>query len=192
MQADQHTDMDTKGFVMKGFVKERASPMTKYPRWNRVNVMAWARETMESEKCQSVIDTKVFKGRGTAQVLRQLVSDVDTVESEMVDLSTATKKVPGAVIYLAEHRRTEDGYMALRWRGTSTRKHLSWDEAHAYYSALPTTVRQWYEQADAQARGLNAKHLKLRKVARELRQSVQRREPQLFAKPIPSACKPSH
>ena len=46
--------------------------MTKYPKWNRVNVIAWAKETMESGTCQSLADTKAFKGRGTAQVLRQL------------------------------------------------------------------------------------------------------------------------
>ena len=79
--------------------------MTKYPKWNRVNVIAWAKETMESGMCQSPTDTKAFKGRGTAQVLRQLVSDVDTVEAEMAALSSATKKVAGAAIYLAEHRR---------------------------------------------------------------------------------------
>ena len=176
---------------MKGCVIERATER-KYPKWNRVNVMAWAKETMVDESCQSLTDTKAFKGKGTAQVLRQLIAEVDTVEASMTALSSATKQVPGARIYLAEHRRTEDGYMALRWRETSTRKHLSWGEAHAYYSALPTaTLRQWYEQADAQAQDLNARHLKLRKVARELRQSVQRREPQLFAKPIPSSGKAS-
>ena len=98
---------------MKGIREERGDFMTKYPKWNRVNVIAWAKETMESGMCQSLTDTKAFKGRGTAQVLRQLVSDVDTVEAEMAALSSATKKVAGAAIYLAEHRRTEDGYMAL-------------------------------------------------------------------------------
>lgn len=147
---------------------------------------------MGDETCQSLIDTKAFTGRGTAQVLRQLVSDVDTLEAQMVALSTATKKVPGAVIYLAEHRRTEDGYMALRWRGTGSRKHISWSDAQAYYSSLPSTVRQWYELANEQAQELNARHLKLRKNVRELRQNVLRRKPHLFAKPIPGAGKPSN
>lgn len=171
---------------MKGIREERGDFMTKYPKWNRVNVIAWAKETMESGMCQSLTDTKAFKGRGTAQVLRQLVSDVDTVEAEMVALSSATKKVAGAAIYLAEHRRTEDGYMALRWRGAGTRRHVSWDEAFAYFTKQPSNVRNWYEQANSQAQGLNAKHLELRKLTRGIRQTTQRREPHLFAKPIPS------
>ena len=76
--------------------------------------------------------------------------------------------------------------MALRWRGAGTRRHVSWDEAFAYFTKQPSNVRNWYEQANSQAQGLNAKHLELRKLTRGIRQTTQRREPHLFAKPIPS------
>ena len=179
--------MESKGLVMKGHGEERVASMTKYPKWNRVNVIAWAKQTMEDGMCQSLSDTKAFKGKGTAQVLRQLVSEIDTIEAEMVALSAATKKVPGAAIYLAEHRRTVDGYMALRWRGVATRKHVSWEDAHGHYSRLSSTARSWYEQANERAQALNGQHLKLRKFTRDLRRNAQRREPHLFAKPIPGA-----
>lgn len=159
--------------------------MTKYPKWNRVNVVAWAKETMNNESCQTLSDTKPFTGKGTAQILRQLVSEIDTVEAEMADLAGTAKSVPGATIYLAQHRRSLDGYMALRWRALRTRKHVSWQDAEAYFLNMPSSTRSWYEQANALAQELNAKHLELRKVARGLKDYVQRREPKIFARPIP-------
>ncbi|QIL73094.1 hypothetical protein G7048_23710 [Diaphorobacter sp. HDW4B] len=168
---------------MKGHREERGG--RKYPVWNRVNVIAWARETMVGEACQSLADTNAFKGRGTAQTLRQLVIEVDTVEASMTELSVITRKVPGLQIYLAEHRRSSDGYMALRWRGVGSRKHVSWEDAMAIYSCLPSAVRHWYEQANERALELNARHLRLRKATREVRQEVQRRQTHVFAKVIP-------
>lgn len=160
--------------------------MTKRTRSLRVNVVEWARRTLESETCQSVIDTKPFTGRGTAQSLRHHLMQVDQVEADMVALCAATKKVAGYSMYLAEHRRKADGYMALRWREIGTRKHLSWEEAHSRYAVLPTVLRQWYEHANAQAQEFNSQHLKLRGLVRELKLLSQQRKVPTFARPIPS------
>ena len=73
--------------------KDLASALTKYPKWNRVNAIAWAKNLMQNETCQELFDTKAFTGKGAAFTLRQLVSEVDTCAEEMRSLSAATKLV---------------------------------------------------------------------------------------------------
>ena len=173
--------MIEKGLVDK---KDLVLNSMKYPKWNRVNSIAWAKNFMQDETCQELFDTKAFTGKGVAYTLRQLVSEVDTCAEEMGSLSAATKLVAGAHMYLAEHRRTEDGYLALRWRGVGTRKHLSWDDAEDYFTKLPSSERDWYRQVNQRAIALNQYHLKLRKMLKDIKIQSQKRKTHIFAKTI--------
>ncbi|MFZ7310937.1 hypothetical protein [Comamonas jiangduensis] len=172
--------------IAKGKGKGREERAATQSLWNRVNVVAWAKEMLDTDMWQNVADTKGFTGKGIGPELRGLLGAIDTCEHEMLQLSAATKQVGGAHMYLALHRRTQDGYVALRWRGVKTRKHLSWEEAADYVEQLSSKVRSWYERVNAQAVGLNQHHINLRKKVRELKTQAQRRSPHIFARQIPT------
>lgn len=102
--------------------------------------------------CQQCADTKAFKGKGgPSPVLADVVDD-------MLRLVEETKAVAGRVFFLELHRRKQTGQTSLRWRLVPGGwRHVQWEDKRLQQalSRLPLAWRDWYAQANAQARELN-------------------------------------
>lgn len=134
-------------------------------------------ETGERGVCQLAVDRKALTGKGVARALNQVQKQIDSFEKQMVELSEASKKVPGAQIYLMVHRRHRTGLVFLRWRQSVglNRKHLRWEQARAAYELYPEPIRSWYVTANRQAEALNEAHREARLNQRQIRAQMEQK-----------------
>ena len=104
----------------------------------------------------------------------------------MRSLSSASKQVAGAQLYLMLHQRHATGYQFLRWREVGgNKRHLNWEEAEALYQRYSAPMRAWYLSVSQQAKAVNEAHLKCRREIKSMRYWIGKAEQAVYARPIP-------
>ena len=171
--------------MMNKRLEQRAS-LAETPVDDGVNGVIWARQFMVEQGCQNRVDTKAFKGRGKFLELRQLLAQLDEVETQMKDLSERTKALPGHWIYLMVHCY-RSGLYFVRWRERGgAKRHLAWEQAALTWQGQTAEVQQWCESVSKYGVALNERHKDLMRAIRATRAVIQRSSPPVFAKPIPT------
>lgn len=146
----------------------------------------WTQETAATAGCQVALDAKAFTGRGNLRELRQLTTAIGAVEQRMEALSSASKTLVNAGMYLVMHRHRRSGYTFLRWRERSgANRHLPWDEAAARLANQPAAQQRWCSEASSLASHLNTEHLGLRERITALRLQLRATPAPVYARPIP-------
>ncbi len=148
----------------------------------------WTQETAAIAGCQVLLDAKAFTGRGKLRELRHHTTAIAAVEQRMEALSSASKALVNAGMYLVLHRDRSSGYTFLRWRERGgANRHLPWDEAAARLANQPAAQQRWCSEASSLAIHLNAEHLALRERITALRLQLRATPAPIYARPIPEA-----
>lgn len=157
-----------KGSVEKGPVEKGDEAVLD------VNIVQWA----GSVDCQTDVDSKAFKGKGTLLELRQLVDRLAEIEAKMVNLIEVTKGAAQACgAYMALHRRKTTGWVNLRWREAGgSQRHMRTEDLAKKVAEQSEAVRRWVRSASEEAERLNDAHYRVRNEIRVIRKFIERKK----------------
>lgn len=153
-----------------------------------VNLETWARQAMGEQDCQNQVDTKALTGRGNLARLRQQVDELEEVVKRMKSLCQQSKEVVGLGCYLVVHKRSETGYVFLRWRqGDMRARHLSFEEVDEQSKKIPHHLRRWCDEASRIAISLNGQHRDIRASIKRLKKDIEGMPSHIFPRSVQRA-----